>query len=169
MALRSGSLRALREEADLVAHAGAAQVRDAECGHHRLRVLERREVVAARLDNEADHVALLDVERALLDQPRVHDGVEERVIDDVVEVAVGVVVHPPRGHDAPVGILVERCRRRTLAAGHPGVGPSMFAEAASRIAFVTRNFTVRRYAPGTVENPPAMNASTSSRCASVSR
>ena len=33
---------------------------------------DRREVVALRLDHQADDLALLDVQRALLDQVRVH-------------------------------------------------------------------------------------------------
>ena len=42
----------------------------------------------------------VDVQRALLDQVRVDRGVEPAVVDDVVDVAVRVVVHPAGGDGA---------------------------------------------------------------------
>src|SRR5207249_4782765 len=108
-----------------------------------------------------------DVERAVLDEPRVHDRVEERVVDDVVDVTVGVVVDPARGDRLQMRVVRAIVRLRSRR-GHAGVLPPWLFSAAARIAAVTRNRAVRRYAPGTVDRPPAMNASTSSRCASVS-
>ena len=58
--------------------------------------VERRLELAVRLDAQADHLAALDVEPALADQPGVDHGVEERVVLDVVDVAVDVVVLPAR-------------------------------------------------------------------------
>ena len=54
----------------------------------------------------ADDVARLDVEPGVVDEEPVHDGVEVRVVDDVVHVAVRVVVHPPRlqGEEVAVGV-----------------------------------------------------------------
>src|SRR5205823_3480779 len=51
-------------------------------------------VLAMRLGAYADHLALVDVEAALVDQPCIDGGVEERVVLDVVDVPVHVVVLP---------------------------------------------------------------------------
>jgi hypothetical protein len=45
----------------------------------------------------------MDVEAALLDEPGVDDGVEERVVLDVVDMAVDVVVLPARRDRAACG------------------------------------------------------------------
>src|SRR3954454_15430417 len=90
------------EEADLVAHARAAEVPDAQRGLDRLGKRERRVEGAVRLGADADDRPAVDVEPALLDQPRVDHGVEERVVLDVVDVAVDVVVLPARRDRAAV-------------------------------------------------------------------
>ena len=63
--LRSQALRrALREQADGVAHARAADVRHAQASLDLLRKRQRRKVVAMGLDHQANHRAALDIERA---------------------------------------------------------------------------------------------------------
>ena len=91
---------ALRKQADLVAHAGGAELGHPDPGLDRLGKGQRGEIVALRLDHQTDGLALVDVEHALLDQVGVDGGVEPAVIDDVVDMAVGVVVHPARGDGA---------------------------------------------------------------------
>jgi hypothetical protein len=63
---------------------------------HLQRVRERHGglELAVRLRAHADHLAALDVEPALPDQPRVDRRVEVRVELDVVDVPVHVVVLP---------------------------------------------------------------------------
>ena len=46
------------------------------------------------LNRETDHRALLNVEAARLDQVTVHHRVEVRVVGDVIDVTIKVVVHP---------------------------------------------------------------------------
>ena len=49
-----------------------------------------------RFDHQAYHLAGMDVERTGSDQVLVHRRVEQAEVDDIVEVAVDVVVHPTR-------------------------------------------------------------------------
>src|SRR4051812_19588866 len=98
--LRPG-LRA--EQRDLVSDARAADVPDAQRRLDGLGERERRVERAVRLGADADDVPAVDVEAALLDEPRVDHGVEERVVLDVVDVAVDVVVLPARRDRAAVG------------------------------------------------------------------
>jgi hypothetical protein len=69
-------------------------VRHAQTGLHVLREGKRRKVVALRLDDQANGFAVVDVQHALLDQVGVDRRVEPAVVHDVVDVAVGIVVHP---------------------------------------------------------------------------
>ena len=55
---------------------------------------QRAMEAAAGLDRHADDGPALRVEAASLDQVVVNHGVEVAVVDDVVHVAVDVVVHP---------------------------------------------------------------------------
>src|SRR6185369_15186999 len=73
---------------------------------------DRAQVGAARLDAQPDDGAVVDVEAALGDEPAVDDGVEVRVVDDVVDVAVEVVVHPAGGDGQAVRIVALVMRRR---------------------------------------------------------
>ena len=61
---------------------------------HHVRKTQLLQVAAARLGDDADRGQQAHVAAAGLDQEAVHGGVEIRVIDDVVDVAVLVVVHP---------------------------------------------------------------------------
>src|SRR5690606_16212065 len=116
MAGRRRERLAFGEEPDLVAHAGRAGAGDPQAGLDVLRKGERCEVVAVRLYHQADHLAAVDVERTGLDQPAVHRAVEVAVVDDVVDVAVDVVVHPARLDRHEAGITIARLRLR--AGGH---------------------------------------------------
>ena len=98
------------EQADLVADARAAELADPQA---RLDVVgegEPRPIGAMGLGADADHVAAVDIEPALRDQPAVDHGVEEGVVLDVVDVAVDVVVVPARR---------DRQRVRVLGPRHP--------------------------------------------------
>src|SRR5918912_706372 len=92
--LGGGGLLVVPEQPDLVAHAAVAQPGDAQAGVHDIREGDRPEEPAPRLDDQADDPALLDVERPRGDEILVYDRVEVRVVDDVVDVAVDVVIHP---------------------------------------------------------------------------
>src|SRR6185437_121918 len=87
---------ALAKDRDLVAHAAVAKLAHAQPGIDGFREGDRLEIATERLDHEADHRTLLDVEAALSDQVFVHYRVEIGVVDNVVEVAIDVIVHPTR-------------------------------------------------------------------------
>ena len=62
----------------------------------RLRKCQWRKVVAAGFNHQSDGLPMLDIEHALLYQVGIDGGIEPAVIDHIVDVAVGVVVHPAR-------------------------------------------------------------------------
>ena len=107
---RSGRPRrlvlALDEQADLVADGGAPDVPDAQPRVDGLRERDRAVEAAHRLAREADDLAAVRVEHPGVDEVAVDDGVEVRVVDDVVDVPVDVDVEPA-GRDAPeVGVAL---------------------------------------------------------------
>ncbi|MNG22045.1 hypothetical protein D3C84_1064870 [compost metagenome] len=55
------------------------------------------EVVAAGADHIGNNLALVDIQAASIDQVGVHRTVEKAVVDDVVDVAIEVVVVPAGG------------------------------------------------------------------------
>src|SRR5258708_2405530 len=95
---------ALLEEPDLVADAGAAELADPEPGVDGFGKGQRPLEAAEALHAQADDRPVMDVEPAGPDQVLVDDGVEVGIVDDVVDVAVDVVVHPTRrnGEEMPV-------------------------------------------------------------------
>ncbi len=92
---RSGAWGPRPEHGEAIAHRGAAQMLDRDADIRRLRISEAGEEPATALDHEADDRARRRVEQPRFDQDRVHRRIEQRVLDDVVEMAVGVVVAPP--------------------------------------------------------------------------
>src|SRR5262249_25694084 len=98
------------EDADLVADAAGAEAAHPQAGVDRLRKRDLAQVAAAGLDADADHLSV-DVE-AVVDQPPVDHGVEVRVVDDVVDVAVDVVVVPAGLDRAEVREVLPRVGRR---------------------------------------------------------
>ncbi len=87
--------RLRRRTGDLVADARVAELADPQSRVDVLRESEPARVRAVRLGADPDHVAVVDVQAALGDQPAVDHRVEERVVLDVVDVPVDVVVGPP--------------------------------------------------------------------------
>src|SRR5690606_22411998 len=75
------------EQPDVVAHAGVAQVRHAQPGFNGLRKSQRSEVVALCLDHQADDLATVDIQYALLDQPAIDGRIEPAVVHDIVDMA----------------------------------------------------------------------------------
>src|SRR5438128_5646030 len=97
MPRRSRRLITRREEADLVPHAGVADLRHAQARLDPLGKDERPVEPAGRLHHQADHLARGELEQPPVDQPAVHQRVEVGVVGRVVDVPVDVVVRPARG------------------------------------------------------------------------
>ena len=94
---------ARREDAHLVAHA-----RSPDRSHPQTRREIRGEAHRLRGTGSAtrrhpDDRTRRDVEPSGVDEVAVDDRVEVAVVDDVVDVPVHVVIHPPRRHDQEVG------------------------------------------------------------------
>ena len=106
-----GRLLIVTEDPDLVADAAVAQAGDAQARVNGVGEGDRLDVAALSLDDEPNDLALIDVEGAIGDQIPVNHRVEIRVVDDVVDVAVDVVVHPPRRDLEEVTVLAPRLRR----------------------------------------------------------
>ena len=117
MASRRRQRLTLREQPHFITHAGASQPRHADAGLDGLRKCQRGEVVALRLHHQADGAALVDVQRALVDQVAVHRRVEPAVIDDVVHMAVHIVVGPAGGDGLECAVVRPR---RGLGSGGGG-------------------------------------------------
>src|SRR2546421_11200034 len=79
LALRRSLGAAVGKYADPVVDTRPAELSDRKADLDLLRKFERREIGAARLDDQRDRVAALDVEEALVDQPAVHGAVEPLV------------------------------------------------------------------------------------------
>ena len=92
---------AAAKNAELVAHARRAPVCNAQAHVHRLRERQGREIIAMGFHHQADGGAIYYVQGALLYQIGVHRSVKPAVINHVVHVPVGVVVHPARRNSAP--------------------------------------------------------------------
>ncbi len=105
------------EQADLVAHRGRAEPRDAQARRDEIGKGHLAEIAAAGLDHEPDLPAIMDVEHAVLHEPTVHGGVEQRIVHDIVHVAVDVVVHPA-GRDRPEGLVGGAGGRRGALCHH---------------------------------------------------
>src|SRR3546814_6050703 len=101
---------------------------------------DRTAVRTAGLHHQPDRLAGPDVQAAALDHVAVHRGVEIRVVLDVVDVAVDVVVHPARRDrlKMPV-ILASRIRCPALAVAHrpapDGTARARKSRMASRVSF----------------------------------
>ena len=93
MALRRRSIAAAKN-AEFVAHARRAPVRYAQAHVHRLRERQGRKIIAMGFHHQADARAMRHIQRAVLYQIGVDRRVKPAVIDDVIDMAIGVVVHP---------------------------------------------------------------------------
>src|SRR5437016_13362184 len=116
------------EDPDRIPDAAVPELLHPQPGVEHVRECDRVLVGALRIDADTDHRASLDVEPALLDEEAVDDGVEVRVVDDVVDVPVDVVVVPARLDLEQVG---ENFRRQLSAAVHFSPPPQSNAFAAT--------------------------------------
>ncbi|MNJ37112.1 hypothetical protein D3C77_319190 [compost metagenome] len=99
-------------------------MRNTQAHGHLIRKGDRRKEGAARFDNQADDRAAVDIQRPLLHQELADRRIEERVVDDVLHMAIRVVVTPARaeGVETPkifatgtVGLLAHTASARLAA------------------------------------------------------
>ena len=95
--LRRRRLCVPTENAELVGHGGPAEALHPDPDLDGVGKGHAFEEGAGVRHHEAHGFAGGDVERAAIDQHAVHRRVEEAVVDDVVHVAIDVIVRPARG------------------------------------------------------------------------
>ena len=71
---------------------------------HGLRESQRRKVIAVGFYHQANCLAGVDVQGTVLYQVCIHCRVKPAVINDVVDMAIGIVVHPSGG-DGPESLV----------------------------------------------------------------
>src|ERR1700722_19390318 len=127
-ASRGGLFSPGPEHCEMVTHRRAAEMLDRDADFGQFGVGEAGIVSAIAFDDQADDRARSRIEQPRLDEDRVYRGIEQRVIDDVVEVAVGVVIAPTRRQAHESG--ERRSGRRPLAIGvrrHVDLAPGLGA------------------------------------------
>src|SRR5262249_18713603 len=72
---------------------------------------------------EADHRTYPRHQHALRNEIAVHHRIEERIVMDVVDMAVDVVVHPSRRDDMKVGIAGAQFGQRSIGHALPALSP----------------------------------------------
>src|SRR5262249_9580992 len=82
-----------------------------------VRKAQALEIIALRLDHQADDRAVERLEHALLDQVAVHHGVEKRIMLNIVDVAIDVVVHPAGRDETEIPIGGAQLRQRAIRHG----------------------------------------------------
>src|SRR3984957_11051514 len=89
-ASRGGLLSPGFEHCEMITHRGAAEMLDRDADFGRLGIGEAGVEMAVAFDDQADDRARSWIEQSRLDEDRVHRRIEQRIVDDVVEMSVGV-------------------------------------------------------------------------------
>ncbi len=93
------------KKSNFVANAAIAYMGDAQTCDHKLGKSNWREVSAARLSHQTNHFAVLQIENLVLQQKIIDCGVKKRVVLDIVDVSIDVVVMPPRGDEMQLWVV----------------------------------------------------------------
>ena len=100
------------EQADLVLYRRIAQLHDPNPRVDHAGKRQRPVKAAARFHHEAHHRSLADIETAIANEVLVDHRVEVGIVDDVVDVAVAVVVQPAsRDRQKMAKVSAAQCRR----------------------------------------------------------
>ena len=95
--LGGGFVFALRKGTDFITHRGISDFGDTQANVDNLRESQRGKIPAPGFHDQANLVSVLNVQHACLDQIAVHSRVQQFVIDDIVQMPVGIVIVPARG------------------------------------------------------------------------
>src|SRR5882724_10185553 len=96
---------ALLENRKLITHARIPKLADAQAHVDDSRKSQRPQILTLRLRGECHYGTGGDVETAFRDQVLIDGGVEEGVVESIVDVPVDIVVHPPSSQGQKVGIF----------------------------------------------------------------
>jgi hypothetical protein len=109
------------KNAQFPSDAGRSEPRDTQPSFHRFREGNGTMVSAASFNNKTDGCSIGDIEQALFDQPGIHRRIEPTIINDVVDVPIGIIVHPARRNRA------DRTVRRPAHTERPEAGNAAMA------------------------------------------
>ena len=122
VSLSCSILLIVSEEPDLVANTPVAEPDHPQASVYCIWEGNWFEESALCFDNQADDRTVLDVQSSLIDQITVDDRIEVRVIDDVVDMTVHVIVHPARRNHQEMRILIPSVRGWLVHESLQGVG-----------------------------------------------
>ena len=109
-----GSLLFARlKQADLISDARIANMGDADPGIHAVGKAERCGVAAPCFDNQTNHRAGLWIQKPFVNQGGIHSRVEEAIVNDIVHMAINIIIHPTRGNLAEAGVVMPRMATRS--------------------------------------------------------
>ncbi len=96
VALRGSHVIIVSKQRDLVAYAAPADARHAQANQDPVRESDLLKVAASRFHRETDHGAVLEIERAGIDQVAIDRRIKVAIVNGIVYVAVNIVIHPAR-------------------------------------------------------------------------
>lgn len=115
---RTGLGSVFREKPNLVTHAGRANMRHPDAGNELFRKSQRRKIIALGFNHQADDCTAMNVDGPTLYQQAVDGGVKPAVVNDVVDVAVNIVVAPAGLYKTEDLVIVSFHRDRTVFLTH---------------------------------------------------
>ena len=116
MPLGPGDVITDTEQRQLIAHRRPAEPARPQTHLHDLWIRQRAQIPTTGLSHDADHRVVADIQTALLDQEPIHDCVEVGVVHRVVDVAVDVVIRPPRLDIEEVPVVAAHTRSFSVSA-----------------------------------------------------
>ena len=102
---RGDSFFALRKHAHFVTDTAVAQMYYPQTAINDARVRQRLEELALRLCDQANCLALFDIQQLMLDQELVHDAIDVTKVHRVINVAIGIVIDPPGTDLLPIPVI----------------------------------------------------------------
>jgi hypothetical protein len=114
------------EYSQLVHHTRGAQAPERQPYRHLARERDLAQVAAGGLGDDPDSWKPPDVHASRVYEPAIHRGIEEFVVDDVIDMPVHVVVGPPGGAPAVYGKVTGR--RTSIGAARQGRHRDLLAQ-----------------------------------------
>lgn len=92
----AGTLSVISEKANVILHAGSADLGNAYACMDDIRKRDRRIISAASFNYKANNGAGLYIQHSALDQKLINRRIEKGIINGIIDMAIGVIVPPAR-------------------------------------------------------------------------
>ena len=102
---RSGNFFIFCKHAHFVTDTAVAQMCYPQAAINDTRVRQRLEELALRLRDQANYLALFDIQQLMLDQELVHDAIDVTKVHRVINVPIGIVIDPPGTDLLPIPVI----------------------------------------------------------------